>query len=205
MSKFLAKKRLANNTLNKSNKYIPKGYIRGESFNKETTYDKDNTKLIIVGTFTPFKGQEAGYFYTSDRNNIYRYIDLVFNDGYSLVQLKSDLINNPKDKKTLEELKEVLRNRKIAFLDVIKEAIYSLNDSRDDSILEYVLDKETFKGIDLSKVKVIANSKNAQKAVEFMLEKEVDYLPQMLIGTRGKYKSQKELDDKWKEELSKIF
>lgn len=147
MSKFLAKKRLENNAL----KNCPKGYKIGESFNKETTYDKDNTKLIIVGTFTPFKGQEVGYFYTSVRNNIYRYIDLSFNDGYSLVQLKSDLINNPKDKeKILDEIKIVLRERKIAFLDVVKEAIYSLNNSRDDSILEYVLDRETFKEIDLS-------------------------------------------------------
>ena len=200
MSKFLAKKRLSNESLSEC---VPQGYKHGVSFNEETTYNEAITKLIIVGTFTPFKGQEAGYFYTSPKNNIYRYIDSAFNDGYSLVQLKNELIKKPKDEKILEEIKKVLIERKIAFLDVVKEANYSLNDSKDDS-LEYVLDKETFKGKDLSKVKVIANSRNAQKALEYILEKEVDYLPQSLCGTRGTYKNQKELDEKWKETISKI-
>lgn len=47
------------------------------------------TKIIIVGTITPPKGTNCGYFYIAPRNNIYGYIDAA--RGTNLKELKNKL------------------------------------------------------------------------------------------------------------------
>jgi len=82
-----------------------------ESCNKHNCVTP-NTKLVIVGTITPPEG--AGYFYTAPRNKIYGYLDQAFGDT-NLKEKKKMLLQNPHNKQIIQEIKNVLINKKIAF------------------------------------------------------------------------------------------
>lgn len=187
---FLAKKRLNNKTL--ENIKIPDGYSKTYSFNRQTTLKNGQTKYLIVGTITPKEGRDNGYFYCSNKNNQYHLIDLAFSDGKSLEEAKKE--------SKINEIKSILIQRKIAFLDVIDEAITNDKDPSDNAILNYVLDYNAFKDIDFSSIKVIANSKNAKKALEHIIGQKTNIilLPQNIMGYSKKYKNQKELENEWK-------
>lgn len=220
MSKFLAKKRLANASVD--NIEVTSGYTKSTSFNKDSTYDGE-TKILIVGTFTPYCGRRAGYFYCSERNGLFSIIDYCFDDKQSLVDAKKELLDNLNDKftkiKKIEQIKKILNKRKIAFLDVIKEAISPYNDPSDDAILSYVLDYDSFKKMDFNKIDlIIANSKNALVALEYILghlfcfsfsiciSSKIVLLPQSVRGRRPKGSDKMNVDklkDKWKETIQK--
>lgn len=85
----------------------------------------DDTKIIIVGTITPPQGTNNGYFYTAPRNNIYGYIDEA--RGTNLKELKNKLnggnLTNLQKTQIVNEIKDVLREQQIAFLDIMDKAI----------------------------------------------------------------------------------
>ena len=89
------------------------------SFNSESAID-NNTKLLIVGTLTPLD-EKCNYFYSSNRNRIYGYIDDAL--GTRLEELKQKL-RKAMTKKEInsikKEIKSVLKEKNIALLDVIK-------------------------------------------------------------------------------------
>lgn len=206
-SKFLAKKRLGKKSID--NGSILKGFSRGESFNKETTYLKGKTKFLIVGTYTPLKGRETGYFYCSETNHMYEIIDNVFEkiDHQSLVSAKKNLISYPNDPSCLEGIKTILNNRGISFLDVVKEAVSKDCGSKDSDIDQYVLDYESFENVDFEKTAVVANSNNAFKALEFIINNstsinktgisKIQYIPQSVFGHWNICKTKKDLNEKW--------
>ncbi len=169
---FLTKKKLQATTLTKS---IPSGFSYAESFNKLTVENKllYNAKFIVVGTLTPKAGRDNGFFYCSSSalQRQFSLIDNCFNDGYSLEEKRQAIIKNPKDTRTINDICDILKNRKIAFLDVIKEAIAKDNDPSDDKIIDYVLDRNSFKELKNvnSNVVFIANSNNAQIALTQIL------------------------------------
>lgn len=123
----------------------------------------DDTEIIIVGTITPTEGMRNGYFYTSPRNRIYGYIDAA--RGTSLVKKKTDLKQEPlskKRKQIISEVKNELKEQKIAFLDVMGSAIRRKGIHADSDIKCYTLDYSAFSTIQKNVKKVICNSKLAE-------------------------------------------
>lgn len=110
-----------------------------KSCNKNHCVTND-TKLIIVGTITPPKG--AGYFYTAPRNKIYGYIDQAINT--KLKEKKLSLLQKPNNKEIINDIKQILINNKIAFLDIIQYAIRKKESPYDKDILYYTLDIDCF-------------------------------------------------------------
>lgn len=204
MSKFIQKINQNLNSINQNS--IKNGYEYASSFNSETTYSTD-TKYLIVGILTPPNGRKNGYFYTSFQNRLFCIIDACYDDGMSLCTIKNKLEMNPKDHKLICNLKDILNKRKIAFLDVIKEAIVSKTSSSDETIDSFVLDNGSFKRVDYDKTKIIVNSKNAKVALEKILKEinkeqyieNIILIPQSIRGYTQIYKSFSALIAHWKD------
>ncbi|MCI6988092.1 MAG: hypothetical protein MR902_00750 [Campylobacter sp.] len=126
---------------------IDDGYEKVSSFNGENVFDSD-TKLLIVGTLTP---PNAVYFYASKQNLVYGLID----DA-----LSTDLNKHKNDK---DKIKQILKQNKIAFIDVIKNAVRLKYSSSDDDIIAATLDYDSFKCLQNTHPTVIVNSKLALK------------------------------------------
>ena len=132
-----------------------------KSFNSDYHLVREDTKVIIVGTITSPQGRGAnkGFYYMSPYNPMYRIIDTHFN----AIGKPSNLVKNKKAGNIpliIEELKE----KKIAFLDVIESCSNPKNSSLDDDLEDIKLDYEAFEGIK-ENVVLLANSKNAYSAL----------------------------------------
>lgn len=97
----------------------------------------EDTETIIVGTLTPPQGMERGFYYTSDRNHVFGYLDQAFSDPeYGLKSHKKD-----KDYLICE-----FRKRHIGFIDVVSSCRRTVPDSpRDDDLVDIILDVEAFR------------------------------------------------------------
>ena len=132
-----------------------------KSFNSDYHLVREDTKVIIVGTITSPQGRGANknFYYMSPYNPMYRIIDTYFNG----IGKPSNLTQNKKAGNIsliIEELKE----KKIAFLDVIESCSNPKNSSLDDDLEDIKLDYEAFEGIK-ENVVLLANSKNAYNAL----------------------------------------
>lgn len=223
MSKFTAKKRL-NNTIN-PDFICPLGYQRVKSFNYETTYSKETTKFLIVGTLTPPDGRGQikdgkfpGYFYCSENNDMYMFLDESFKERKTkFVDLKRKFRENDWNKKDNDAIKTELKAKGVAFLDVVDEAYTLPNNASDDAIHSYKCDYEAFGDVNFkdSNLTVIANSKNAKIALEHIIDEindisddekqeyknKIILVPQSLRGYL-EYHTKDDLKAKWKEVLS---
>ena len=128
-----------------------------KSFNSDYHLVREDTKVIIVGTITSPQGRgiNKGFYYMSPYNSMYRIIDAYFD----AIGKSSNFVKNKKAGNIpliIEELKE----KKIAFLDVIESCSNPKNSSLDDDLEDIKLDYEAFKGID-ENIVLLANSKNA--------------------------------------------
>ena len=153
-------------------------YACVSSFNSQHCVT-DNTKIIIVGTITPPKGTNNGYFYTAPRNNIYGYIDAA--RGTNLKELKNKLnggnMNNLKKTQIVGKIKDVLREQQIAFLDIMDKAIRKKDSCKDSDIAAYTLDESTFQNIPQG-AKIICNSRLAEagfKQIQKVLGSNLSY------------------------------
>ena len=147
------------------------------SFNNTYHLVSDTTKVIIVGTITSPQGRgiNKGFYYMSPYNPMYRILDKYF-----------ESINKPscfvkyKKEGNIPVIIEELKDKGIAFIDVIKSCNNPKNSSLDDDLEDILLDYDAFTGIDKSIV-MLANSKNAygglQKIKEHNhLENEIKYV-----------------------------
>lgn len=137
-----------------------------KSFNSDYHLVREDTKVIIVGTITSPQGRDAnkGFYYMSPYNPMYRIIDAYFN----AIGKSSNLVKNKKAGNIpliIEELKE----KKIAFLDVVESCSNPKNSSLDDDLEDIKLDYEAFKGIN-ENIVLLANSKNAYSALLKIVE-----------------------------------
>ncbi len=188
---FTSKKNLTRTTLDFSK--ITTGTSYCKSFNTLVSLKLlQNATHIIVGTLTPKNGRDVGYFYCSDSANQRQFsiLDSWKEDGESLNQKRKALIQSPNNKKIIESINKILFRRRLAFLDVIKEAIAPDNDPSDDSIIEYILDKEIFLNTYKNNPNIvfIANSKNAQVALDFIFEDkkpQIRLIPQTPRSVKG--------------------
>ena len=196
MSKFTAKKRLLSKKLLTA--FNSKTYEYCKSFNKLSMqlFKKNKIRYLIVGTLTPPEGRKNGYFYTASKNKMFRYIDSSFNDGLYLEQQKTNR----------NEIKKILCERQIAFLDVVNEAIVLKRSSRDDDILSYTLDYNQFKKILFKnqEIKIAVNSKNAEAGFKQICNELKKYnikyelIPQNIRGNYNIYENEASLINKWK-------
>ena len=123
------------------------------SFNKDYHLVNSSTKVIIVGTITSPQGRGTNkdFYYMSPYNPMYRIIDNYF---------KTSNFVNYKKAGNIPALIEELKQRGIAFLDVIQSCNNPNNSSLDDELIDIKLDYEAFKDIN-EDIVMIANSKNA--------------------------------------------
>ena len=143
------------------------------SFNKDYHLVTLNTKVIIVGTITSPQGRGVNkdFYYMSPYNPMYRILDAYFKT--------SNFVKYKKEGNITSLIKE-LKDKGIAFVDVIKSCNNPKNSSLDDDLEDILLDYDAFKDIDKDIV-LIANSKNAygglQKIKEHNhLENEIKYV-----------------------------
>ncbi len=123
------------------------------SFNKDYHLANNTTKVIIVGTITSPQGRgiNKDFYYMSPYNPMYHILDNYFKT--------TNFVKNKKEGNIKELIKE-LKEKGIAFLDVIKSCNNLNNSSLDDDLIDIELDYETFKDID-ENIVMLANSKNA--------------------------------------------
>ena len=131
------------------------------SFNRDYHLVDSSTKVIIVGTITSPQGRvyNRNFYYMSPYNPMYRILDKYF----ASIDEESNFVDNKKIGNIAELIKE-LKEKKIAFLDVIQSCNNFNNSSLDDNLTDIRLDYEAFKGIDKNIV-LIANSNNAYQAL----------------------------------------
>lgn len=153
------------------------------SYNCNHSKIDNSIRVIIVGTYTPIKGRENGYYYSAPKNSMYEILDTYFKVS-NFVNLKNDLLLSPKDKIVIDKIKAELRKRHISLLDVLDYAVSSNTSASDDKITCFNLDYNTFKNIP-ENVVFVANSRNAEKALKQIkkvndLKNTIDYAPQIL-------------------------
>lgn len=144
-------------------KYDTTMFDFADSMNSKNCVTAD-TQKIIVGTITPPAGN--GYFYTAPRNRIYGYIDAA--RGTNLKDLKEKLNKSTSaanSNNLIKQIKNILNQERIAFLDVFKEVIRKKNSCYDKDIkyatLDYAAFVIAFSRLDTKNVTVICNSQLA--------------------------------------------
>ena len=132
-----------------------------KSFNSDYHLVREGTKVIIVGTITSPQGRgpNKDFYYMSPYNPMYRIIDAYFNS----IGKPSNFVNNKKAG-NIPAIIEELKEKNIAFLDVVESCSNPKNSSLDDDLENIKLDYEAFKGIK-ENVVLLANSKNAYHAL----------------------------------------
>ena len=137
------------------------------SFNRDYNLVNSSTKAIIVGTITSpqGRGDNRNFYYMSPYNPMYRILDKYFLS----IGEESNFVSNKKIG-NIECLIKELKEKKIAFLDVIQSCNNFNNSSLDYDLTDIRLDYEAFKGIDKSIV-LIANSNNAYQALLKIVDK----------------------------------
>lgn len=187
---------------NKNNKKF------SNSFNYNHPEINEDTKVIIVGTFTPKNGRDNGYFYSSKRNEMYKILDTFFNEVKNIKtnfsEIKNQIVLSPKNENKINELKLQLKKYNIALLDVIDLAVSPDDSASDDDIEMFNLDYNTFKKYNNSKAVFICNSRNAESALNYIIQKnnsniKTDYAPQIWRTSRQKRQL------KWNEVLIKYL
>ena len=132
-----------------------------KSFNNDYHLVNKDTKVIIVGTITSPQGRGTNkdFYYMSPYNPMYRILDAYFNS----INKPSSFVRNKKAG-NITAIIEELKEKKIAFIDVVKTCSNPKNSSLDDDLEDIQLDYEAFKIIN-ENVVMLANSKNAYNAL----------------------------------------
>ena len=123
-----------------------------------------NPKIIIVGTFTPKEGRNNGFFYSSNKNKMFEYINNARNTN----------LKKPKGRnnKTIVQDLSFLQQERIMFLDVVEYNYDSQNlSAKDDDICFDSLDYKAFKNYLNKDILFICNSHNAYKSFLKILDK----------------------------------
>ena len=132
-----------------------------KSFNKDYHLIREDTEVAIVGTITSPQGRGncKDFYYMSPYNPMYRILDAYFNS----INKPSNFVINKKAG-NIPAIIEELKEKKIAFVDVVESCFNPKNSSLDDDLEDIKLDHEAFKGIS-ENIVLFANSKNAYQAL----------------------------------------
>lgn len=91
-----------------------------------------NTKIIVSGTFPPYKEIRPGYFYfSSSRNQFYKHVDAIFNTTLFLRSQQAKVQKNRVD--NASQKAEFFLTKNIGFIDIFQEVERSNPYSASDS------------------------------------------------------------------------
>lgn len=137
-----------------------------KSFNNDYHLVNEDTKVIIVGTITSpqGRGDKRDFYYMSPYNPMYRILDSYFCSIFK----PTNFVNNKKAG-NIPAIIEELKEKKIAFVDVIESCSNPKNSSLDDDLEDIKLDYEAFDGLN-ENIVLLANSKNAYNALLKIVE-----------------------------------
>lgn len=146
-------------------------YERGDSYNdhKLSPISSLATKLVIVGTITPENNH--GYYYTSDKNDMYQILDNNF--GTNMHELKDEPLTNGK----ADGIIDILYDYGLGFIDVFSMVIRKKNSASDDDIIFGTLDDTAFADLNEemngndAKTILVANSQLAFKLCKKILKR----------------------------------
>lgn len=171
------------------------GFEIGSSHNNETVFN-EKTTILIVGTITP---ANSAYFYCSPYNRMYFYLDSALGTGLKENKPKKDDSDKLK-KEDVENIKRILRENNIAFLDVFSKVERKKDSPKDTDIVKAELAYNAFKKCDIERdtLHIIANSRLAWAELNVIFEenkinKKVYYLRQSRIKTNSWVETFKEI------------
>lgn len=151
-----------------------------ESHNADNVLCSD-TKLVIIGTITP---KNFDYFYCAPRNKIFGYIDEVVGSNLKELKIKLNASKNESEKqKIIVDIKNILTDNKIAFVDAMKYVIRDkdkINSHDDTAIKYYSIDENTLNMINDYSI-IICNSRLSQEIVSKIFNinrNKLTYIPQ---------------------------
>ena len=185
-----------------------------------------NCEILILGSITAVDGMNKGFYYASNKNQLWSLLDLCLNtncfsklknylkinyDNFKLNKISKIEFDKQKDIIKAEFSKELL-NRKIAICDVFTECYFNNNSSMDIDIIlnnenyPYKTSKEILQNIlDNSKIKtIVVNS----KFVECQLKKlnlSGNFDIKYVISPSPRRGSIDKKIDNWKQVFSAIF
>lgn len=188
-------------------------------------YDK-NCELLMLGSITATDGMNKGFYYASNKNQLWQLLDLSLNTScFSDLkhELKINYENFKRDKISnlqFEQQKELIKQRfshelltrKIAMCDVFTECYFNNNSSMDVDIIlnntnyPYKTSKETLQNIlNNSNIKtIVVNS----KFVEIQLKKLKlvgDFVVKYVISPSPRRGSIDKKIDSWKQVFDSIY
>lgn len=128
-----------------------------KSFNNDYHLINETTKVVIVGTITSpqGRGMNKDFYYMSPYNPMYRILDAYF---------KTTSFVKNKKMGNIDQIIKELKEKRIAFIDVIESCKNPYDSSLDDELTDIKLDYKSFEGINKNII-LIANSKNAYQAL----------------------------------------
>ena len=131
----------------------------------------ENADKIIVGTLTPPDGMTNGYYYSSSHNKVFGIIDKCYENDGTFLELKKQLLIHHKNKATIKQIEEKLLKYKVAFIDIVDQAIRVKRSSLDDDIVLYSLDFKAFRNCNEHQT-FICTSQNAKKGLEEIIKQD---------------------------------
>lgn len=188
-------------------------------------YDK-NCELLMLGSITATDGINKGFYYASNKNQLWQLLDLTLNTT-CFSALKNELKTNYENFKTgainniqFEQQKEVIKQkfshelltRKIAMCDVFTECYFNNNSSMDVDIIlnnpnyPFKTSKEILQNIlDNSKIKIIVvNSKFVETQLK-KLKLTGNFIVKYVISPSPRRGSIDKKIDNWKQVFDSIY
>lgn len=170
---FLLKK---TENINDLESCLEDGYEKRTGFNEKTTLNND-TRLLIVGSAVP---PDISYFYTGRFSYMYKWIDEVRETKLRRLQDNINLTrDSEKKEKYVEEIRKILYEQRIAFLDIAHSFITKIGSRSDSHIKKYFFNRDDFKCLyDNKDITIIAVTPNAKSALErFLGFKNIQCIP----------------------------
>lgn len=188
-------------------------------------YDK-NCELLMLGSITATDGMNKGFYYASNKNQMWQLLDLSLNTAcFSDLkhELKINYENFKRDKISnlqFEQQKELIKQRfshelltrKIAMCDVFTECYFNNNSSMDVDIIlnntnyPYKTSKETLQNIlNNSNIKtIVVNSKFVETQLK-KLKLVGDFVVKYVISPSPRRGSIDKKIDSWKQVFDSIY
>lgn len=191
----------------------------------QPVYDK-NCELLMLGSITATDGMNKGFYYASNKNQLWQLLDLSLNTScFSDLkhELKINYENFKRDKISnlqFEQQKELIKQRfshelltrKIAMCDVFTECYFNNNSSMDIDIIlnntnyPYKTSKETLQNIlNNSNIKtIVVNSKFVETQLK-KLKLVGDFVVKYVISPSPRRGSVDKKIDSWKQVFDSIY
>lgn len=191
----------------------------------QPVYDK-NCELLMLGSITATDGINKGFYYASNKNQLWQLLDLSLNTScfsHLKHELKINYENFKRDKISnlqFEQQKELIKQRfshelltrKIAMCDVFTECYFNNNSSMDVDIIlnntnyPYKTSKETLQNIlNNSNIKtIVVNSKFVETQLK-KLKLVGDFVVKYVISPSPRRGSIDKKIDSWKQVFDSIY